>query len=350
MNQQNGFRSKRSLLWLLALVLVGVTLPAVPADATFPGENGKIAFRRFLNEERTWGAVFTVRPDGSGERQITKPPQGFVDRNPDISPDGRRIAFEREGVDCGPDCSFNEVFVVNSDGTHLKQLTRNPTGQVCGSGGSCNSTPAWSPDGRHIAFARASGLVVDDTIENVGIFVMKDDGSQIHQVTQKIRPSLGEDTDPQWSPNGRAIVLQRRNVRTALPANGIALVVVDLATNRERRITPWELRAGDTPDWAPDGQRILFHSNVDGPSGVSANLYTVRPDGTGLRQLTFASGGAVQYLGSSYSPDGRMITFGRFPETGGTNADVLVMRVDATHVRRVTHTVLYDSYPDWGPA
>ena len=342
------FRSsrKRCLLWLLALVLVGVTLPALPADATFPGENGRIAFRRFLNEERTWGAVFTIRPDGSGERQITKPPQGFVDRNPDVSPDGRRIAFEREGVDCGPDCSFDEVFVVNSDGSHLKQLTRNPAGQVCGSGGFCNATPAWSPDGRHIAFTRASGPVVDDTIENVGLFVMKDDGSQIQQVTQKVRPSLGEDSDPQWSPNGRAIVFQRRNVRTALPANGIALFVVDLASHRQRRITPWELRAGDTPDWSPDGQRILFHSNVDGPLGVSANLYTVRPDGTGLRQLTFATGGVVQYLGSSYSPDGRMITFGRFPETGGTNADVMIMRADGTHVRRVTHTVLYDSYPD----
>ncbi|MGW6276401.1 TolB family protein [Kribbella sp. NPDC055071] len=327
-----------------------MTLPALPADATFAGANGRIAFRRFLNEERTWGAVFTIRPDGSGERQITRPPQGFVDRNPDVSPDGRQIAFEREGVDCGPDCSFDEVFVVNSDGTHLKQLTRNSAGQSCGTGGSCNGTPAWSPDGKHIAFTRASGPVVDDTIENVGIFVMNVDGSHIRQVTQKVRPSLAEDSDPQWSPNGRAIVFQRRNVRTALPADGIALFVVDLSTHRERRITPWELRAGDTPDWSPDGRQILFHSNVDGPTNVSANLYTVRPDGKDLRQLTFASGGAVQYLGSSYSPDGRMITFGRFPETGGMNADVLTMRRNGTHVRRVTHTSLYDSYPDWGPA
>jgi TolB protein len=42
-----------------------------------------------------------------------------------------------------------------------------------------------------------------------------------------------------------------------------------------------------------------------------------------------------------------MITFGRRPETGGTAADVFVMRVAGTHMRHVTRTVLYDSYPNW---
>jgi hypothetical protein len=48
------------------------------------------------------------------------------------------------------------------------------------------------------------------------------------------------------------------------------------------------MRAGDTPDWSPDGQRILFHDNLDLPD-ESSNLYTVRPDGTGLRHWAKAS-------------------------------------------------------------
>ena len=111
-----------------------------------------------------------------------------------------------------------------------------------------------------------------------------------------------------------------------------------------------DLRAGDTPDWSPDGRRILFRSNFDYQENVSANLYTIRPNGTQLQQLTFEQGGTVNYLGSSYSPDGKMITMGRRPATGGTNADVFVMRADGSNIRPVTATVLYDSYPDWGPA
>lgn len=332
-------------LMVAALVFASVAV-ASPAEATFSGENGRIAFRRFLNAEMTWGAVFTIKPDGSGAHRITHPPKGFVDRNPDVSPDGRRIAFEREGVDCGPECSYDEVFVVNADGSHLTQLTHNPPGEVCGSGGFCNGSPAWSPDGSQIAFTRASGLIEDDLIENVGIYVMNADGSGVQQITQRSQPALGEDSDPQWSPNGRKIVFQRFNVRTATPQNGVALWIVNVVSGREHRVTPWNLRAGDTPDWSPDGRRILFHSNVDGPENVSANLYTIRPNGTQLQQLTFAQGGVVQYLGSSYSPDGTMITFGRRPATGPA-ADVFIMRVDGT--RHVTRTVLYDSYPDWGP-
>jgi TolB protein len=345
----------RSLRFIAALSLVVCVAPAAtlvhsePAGATFPAPNGRIAFRRFLNEEQSWGAVFTINPDGTDEQQITFPPQGFVDRNPDVSPDGRRIAFEREAVDCGPECFDDEIFVVDSDGSNLTQLTHNPSDLTCGTGGNCNGSPAWSPDGRQIAFRRASGLVVDDLIEKQFIAVMDDDGTNVRQLTQHTSPTLGEDSDPQWSPDGRRIVFQRFNVRTAEPADGVALWTINVRTGRERRVTPWELRAGDTPDWSPDGKLILFHDNVAGDPAVSANLYTVRPNGTHVHQLTFANDGVTNYLGSSFSPDGRWITFGRRPATGGRNADVFVMRTNGTGERAVTRTALYDSYPDWGP-
>ena len=196
--------------------------------------------------------MFTINPDGTGERQITDPPTGFVDRNPDVSPDGRRIAFEREGK------HYDEIFVVNVDGSRLTQLTRNAPGEVCDFGGTCSGSPAWSPNGRQIAFRRASGPIQDDLIENQGIFVMNADGSRIRQVTEKVRPAVGEDTDPQWSPDGRQLVFQRNNVRGAIPVDGIALWTVTLAGGCEKRITPWDLRAGDTPDWSPDGRQILL--------------------------------------------------------------------------------------------
>jgi hypothetical protein len=66
---------------IAALAVTAALCVAVPsADATFPNHNGRIAFRQYLNEEHTWGAVFTLKPNGTGERQVTFPPASYVDQ------------------------------------------------------------------------------------------------------------------------------------------------------------------------------------------------------------------------------------------------------------------------------
>ena len=292
--------------------------------------------------------MFTINPDGTDEVQVTHTKYGYVDQNPDVSPDGARIAFQREGP------ASSEIWVVDADGSHLRRLTGTKKG-CQPEFGTCDGQPAWSPDGRSIAFTRATGHVDQDGLSPwYGLMIMRKDGTHLRQLTQLSRPTQGEDHSPQFSPDGHYLVFERDNVRDARPAGGVALWTIDLKTGVERRITPWWVRAGDTPDWAPDGSRILFHSNtLPKKDGVSANLYTIRPDGTGLRQLTFADDGVTQYLGSSYSPDGTMITFARRPATGGRDADtadVYVMNLDGSDVANVTRTKKYDSFPDWGPA
>lgn len=345
----------RRLLMVTALLVGFTVLPATPADATFEGDNGRIAFRRFLNDDMSWGAVFTIRPSGKGERQITHPPKGYVDRNPDYSPDGTRIVFERQQVDCEANCS-DEIWVVDADGTDIQRLTRQPTpGATCETGGYCDQTPGWSPSGNRIVFSRASGPIDEEAglIERVAIYTIRADGTHVRRLTQKALPANGEDSQPQWSPNGGKILFERWNVRKAKPVDTVALWVVDLRTGKERQITPSSLMAGDTPDWSPNGRLILFHDHVDAPPDVSANLWTVRPDGSHLTQLTFEDDGVTSYLGSSFSPDGTMIVFGRRPATGGPDAnaaDVFVMNLDGTGEHPVTSTLAYDSYQDWGPS
>ena len=272
---------------MAAGLLVGlVALPTGSADATFHGDNGRIAFRRFFNADQTWGAIFTISPDGSRERQVTFPPDGFVDRNPDVSPDGKRILFQRQHVVCADGetgCPSDEVWVVDANGAHATRLTRQPhAGATCDTDGYCDVTPAWSPSGRRIVFSRITGPYdpAEDLIERVALFTMHTDGSHARQLTQKVLPATGEDSEPQWSPDGRRILFQRWNVRTAEPVDTVALWVLDLRSGHQRQITPSSLMAGDTPDWSPNGRLILFHDwqevprlaspPTSGPSGPMA--------------------------------------------------------------------------------
>src|SRR5205814_10379181 len=76
------------------------------------------------------------------------------------------------------------------------------------------------------------------------------------------------------------------------------------------QVAPFSFGVAVKQDWAPDGQHLVFTKNGIGhPPGVSANIATIRPDGTHLRLITHYEGGDVQALVGSYSPDGRWIVF-----------------------------------------
>ena len=85
-------RAAAGVATLLALVLL---VTAGAASATGPGKNGSIAFRRFFDDQHTWSALFTIAPDGTHSRQVTRPPRGTVDNSPDWAPDGSLVAFVR---------------------------------------------------------------------------------------------------------------------------------------------------------------------------------------------------------------------------------------------------------------
>ena len=310
----------------IAAALLGTLAAAAGAAwATAPGENGKLVFRRYLDERRTTGALFIANLDGRSVRQITRPGKTGLDNEPDWSPDGKRIVYEHS---TGPRDEL--IFIVNADGTGARSVV------PCTGGCAGQEAPAWSPDGTEIAFA--SGDARYEQIWIVGV-----DGTNLRRLTG---PNV-IDADPQWSPDGRRIVFRRIDPYRA--RKGYALFVVNVDGGGERRLTPWALRAGDHPDWSPDGRRILFRANVEGPRTISSNLYTIRPDGSGLTQLTHARGGTVQHLSAGFSPDGRWITFSRTPGTGEDgNADVFVMRANGTDPRNVTRSGSWDSAVDWG--
>jgi Tol biopolymer transport system component len=171
---------------------MSVTAIATPAWATAPGENGRIAFRVYFNEAHTHGAIFTVRRDGSGLRQLTHRGKTILDTEPDWSPSGRWLAFTRvAGSVCS--CKPTRLYEVRANGSHLTRLSHH----VCVPGKCVEDLyPAWSPDGKRIAFTR-----FDDDASLVAIYVMRADGTHGHEVPGTA--ALGGQY-PRYSPDGSA--------------------------------------------------------------------------------------------------------------------------------------------------
>jgi Tol biopolymer transport system component len=287
-----------------------------------------------LDDAQTEGAVFTMRPDGTRERQLTHPPRGYVDSQPAISPDGARIAFERcaEGKPC-------HVFLMNSDGSDQRRLdVRCTLKPICD-----DSAPAWGPN-RELVINLASGR------EKTGGFGGQIQRSEIvildlKKGTQRSvarmdawQADLGR---PVWSPDGRQIAYE--HLWSPLSSRqGLALRVVSARGGRSHQVTPYKLAAGDHPDWSPDGRWLIFRTDADQEDSPS-QLSVVHPDGSGLRHFD-TPGDTV--LSASFSPDGDWVVYSG-PGRGG--ADLYAMRSDGTGNRPLTRTTKWDSAPEWGP-
>lgn len=347
MSTHRHSRPRSSGLVLLAVLSLAVVLLSAPdAAATTPGRNGSIAFKGYLDSARSTGAVFTVRPDGTHRHQLTRPAHGTVDDQPDWSPDGSLVAFRR----CAPDLPC-AIYTVHADGSGLRRLTPVcvpppvDVETVCAD----ESEVAFMPDGDHVVLTRATGLVRefpdgDGFIEHSDIVVRPLSGGE-DQVILRSLPFAGDNVEMVASPDGSRIAFLRHNSPAAAHPDGQAIFVMGVDGRHVRRITPWAQRAGDHPDWSPDGRWILFRAPDNGDF-LDAQLYVVHPDGSGLRQVTHLSA-RTRLLSASFSPDGRRVVFSR--DGRGGQPDIFTMRLSGGGVRRVTRTPRWESAPDWGP-
>jgi TolB protein len=333
------------------MVLVASAIAAAAAVATTPGTNGQIAFRRYFDQAQTKSAVYTMNADGTGVRRVTHAPRHTHDDQPDWAADGTRLAFTRF-----PDDGPAWIAVVNGDGSGLRRLT--PT---CRSKPVPNRVPqgcedaanvSFTPDGQHVTFSRATGRIKTfkklqtDQIEHSAVAIIGVDGSGEREILRLPRYK-GDANYPQMSPDGRLILFERANGPLGKPRFGQAVFVMNADGSAVHRVTPWTLHAGDNPDWAPDSSRILFRSNVD-VDDERSQYYTVRPDGTGLTQLTHFPFTHRRLFSASFSPDGTQIVFAKADRKG--RGDVWLMNADGSNPHPVLRARPWDSAPDWGAA
>jgi Tol biopolymer transport system component len=274
-----------------------------------------------------------VRPDGTGDHWLTPdvplPPNGWQ-VHPDWSPDGARLAFAADdaGDPAGSGVAgvgTRDLWVSNADGTGAERVLdcTDPCTQA--------DHPAWSPDGRTLAF---TGWDLVDGVSVSGRLALLD------LETGKVQVLLAFDDDrnafawPRWSSDGRRIVVEVQtwsNTTSDADMTRTAIGVVDLdaKTPSWKQLTDWELWA-TYPDWHPDKDLIVFSTrpwaDLDGPS----NLYTIRPDGSGITQFTdngLADPRAVQ---PTWTPDGTRIIFTKVVGTGFGNPTMMTILPDGT--------------------
>jgi Tol biopolymer transport system component len=273
-------RPPRALCASAALLLAG--LLADPADATFPGHNGRLVVGLHLSGPEK---LYLVKADGSDPRQVSHGPG--TDLSASFSRRGDKIVFHRFRAGdvvglfsvradgsrqhrlpgSGPGTYFpaftadprtiaygGGVYTMRLDGTHSRQL----------SGDSDDGHPVSSSDGRKIAFTHYNASNGHDQA-----YVMRADGSHVRLLADSASPSS-------FSPDSRRLLLSK----------GGDIYVMKLKDRSLRRLTKNPFDENHAV-FSPIGHQIAFvrHESVETDDASQVGVWMMRADGSRQRRI-----------------------------------------------------------------
>ncbi|HEU0179219.1 MAG TPA: winged helix-turn-helix domain-containing protein [Blastocatellia bacterium] len=221
-----------------------------------------------------------------------------------FSPDGNQIALAWDGASGD---NFDIYVKLLGAGQPLRLTTDR----------AADTNPAWSPDGRYIAFFRQSS-------ESSGFYLIPALGGTERKVADVFPYQLPTQGSSQYySPDGKFLAVADKNS----PEEPFSLILVSVETGEKRKVTspPVGTEGDSYPAWAPDGRALAF---IRSSSRATTDIYLATPTGGELRQLTFDN---TSILGLAWTSNGQDIVFAsrrgssiyslwRIPATGGTPA------------------------------
>lgn len=320
--------------------------------------NGRLKIQLFLHDVQRQSAVLGKEYEGD-ETQISRIAHRFANEimkffTGEFGVFGTQIAFSsRVG-------RFKELFVMDMDGSNVRQLT-NERGLAV--------SPSWDPFGKSLVytsyrsripdlflidvasrgvqqltrndaleigahFSRQGGKILTSRMEGkeASIVLLNPNGSLFRKISGS---SISIDTSPYWSPDNSKIAFVSNR------AGGPQIYVMNADGSDSRRISFVNSNYCTSPSWSPRGDRIAFVCRAD----AGFQIFIANPDGSDPLQMTSVGSNEDP----DWSPDGRYLVFATtFGKGAGYN--LALMRSDGTNLRQLTQSRGGDFDPTWGPS
>lgn len=231
---------------------------------------------------------------------------------PAWSEDGKHIAFVLAYSPTGSLSGAFTLYVINADGTDPHAI----------SAGASGLSYSWSPDSQHLVYSFQSHLVVTD-LAGAG--------------TQLLKNNEAGDFSPAWSPDGTLIAYSRND--------GIYVVNADGSNARNISSPGQNLPNGadQFPVWAPNSRQIAFRSTRDGIEQV----YVVNVDGSGMARVSdLKLHNDIDHV-IAWSPGAKQLAFTARTDPTSQPGHIVIVNADGTNLHRLTQSTNGETYPSW---
>ena len=271
---------------LLLLSFVALHLDAQAAASSL----SQILFSS--NRSSAW-RLWLVNADGTELKQVTKQDTDDQDVDPMFSPDGKSVLFTSTRA------GKTGVWRMSFDGSKPERL--------------CDGDQAeWSPEGKRIALRRNERILTRDLAGGTEKTVSPEDWPHC--------------SGPAWSPDGKSLAFAARW------ESGNAIFIVPVGGGKPVKV--YDKQGACEPHWSPDGTRIVYETET--------HICTINPDGTKNRVITYF-GGVQRY--ARFSPDGKSLVFCQGASEQGP-WELYVIPATGGTPRKLTEGGS-DMYPDW---
>ncbi|WP_448699304.1 hypothetical protein ACFGVR_20180 [Mucilaginibacter sp. AW1-3] len=301
--------------------------PVPPITGTIVNSNGILcnALRDSL--------MFTISASGTNPK-IINVPNNLTSTDASWSPDGTKIVF------CNNTGTGNKIFIINADGTDLKQITFDSGTQ---------RFPTFSPDGKKLLFESSGGaFAIASTYQ---LHTINVDGTNEKQLTNFYTLNYNSDYTGQanWSPDGTQIIFVSNKDHLS---NGVRILYIMNSDGSNLHKVFNDTRTMQCPFFSPDGKQILFEAATTSDIFYYYQIFKSNIDGSNEMQLTnfphFSSGSSL--FDAAWSPDGTKIVFVSNKDNSDVNAtrtDIYIMNVDGSGIVRLTNDTRHKLNARW---